>query len=247
MVDRLFSDPSLAELYDAFCAGRRDFDFYLPLVMAAPSVLDVGCGTGELLRLARSAGHTGRLCGLDPADGMLQQARKQPDVDWLLGDLGSVDWCREFDLVVMTGHAFQVLVADDQLRASLAAIRAALTDDGRFVFETRNPQALGWLDWTPNNAVDILHDGSVIRMAHQVEMPVSGDTVSFAITFTGPIWDQPQVSHSTLRFLGTAQLSAFISEAGLVIEDQYGDWDGQPLTDTSPEIITIARRRLARA
>ena len=121
MVDYLFSEPRLAELYDTFCAGREDFGFYLPLVMSAESVLDVGCGTGELLRLARGAGHTGRLCGLDPAEAMLEQARKRPDVEWVHGDLSSVDWHREFDLIVMTGHAFQVLVEDDQLRSSLAA------------------------------------------------------------------------------------------------------------------------------
>ncbi len=113
MVDRLFSEPSSAELYDAFCAERKDFGFYLPLVMLARSVLDVGCGTGELLRLAREAGHTGRLCGFDPANAMLEQARKRSDIEWVLGDLTSVDWCREFDLVVMTGHAFQVFVNDD--------------------------------------------------------------------------------------------------------------------------------------
>jgi ubiquinone/menaquinone biosynthesis C-methylase UbiE len=86
-VDRLFADTELAALYDAFCEGRPDFAFYLPLVMAAKSVLDVGCGTGALLHSARETGHTSRLCGLDPATGMLEQARKRSDIDWVFGDL----------------------------------------------------------------------------------------------------------------------------------------------------------------
>lgn len=242
MVDYQFSELRLTELYDAFCAGREDFDFYLPLVMSAKSVLDVGCGTGELLRLARQAGHTGRLCGLDPASAMLEQARKRHDVEWVHGDLSTADWRREFDLVVMTGHAFQVFVEDDQLRASLAAIRSALTEDGRFVFETRNPSARGWEAWTPDNAVEISHGGRMVRMAHQVEAPVVGDVVSFTVTYTSPSWSRPLVSRSTLRFLDADSLSTFLSGAGLTVEEQFGDWDRQPLTDMSPEIITVARR-----
>ena len=143
MVDRIFAEPSLAELYDTFCEGRQDFGFYLPRVLSARSVLDLGCGTGELLRLARDAGHTGQLCGLDPAKAMLEQARKRLDIEWVLGDPGSVDWCREFDLVVMTGHAFQVLVRDEHLAESLAAIRLALGEDGRFVCEFSGSLARG--------------------------------------------------------------------------------------------------------
>jgi hypothetical protein len=36
-------------------------------------------------------------------------------------------------------------------------------------------------------------------------------------------------------------VSKFLSDAGLAIDEQSGDWDRQPLTDMSPEIITIAR------
>jgi ubiquinone/menaquinone biosynthesis C-methylase UbiE len=242
-VDRLFSDPGLARLYDVMCRGRPDFGFYLPLVMAAESVLDVGCGTGELLRLARQAGHTGRLCGLDPADAMLDQARTRWDIEWVLGDLASVDWDHEFDLVVMTGHAFQVFVEDDEIRASLIAMRSALIDDGRFVFETRNPLVREWELWTPADAVEVVGaDGTVVRVAKEVETPVEGDVVRFAMTFTSPSWDRPQVSWSTLRFLDAEALASFLSDAGLAIEEQFGDWARQPLVDTSPEIITVAGR-----
>jgi SAM-dependent methyltransferase len=246
MVDRLFADPELAALYDAFCPweGRGDFGFYLPLVMSADAVLDVGCGTGALLHGARDAGHGGRLCGLDPADGMLRQARRRSDIEWVLGDLGSVGWDQEFDLVVMTGHAFQVLVDDHEIRTSLAAVRSALTDGGRFAFETRNPSAREWESWTPDNAVEVLDaGGATVSMEHEVETPVDSDIVSFTTTFTSPAWERPQVSWTSLRFLDADALSRCLSEAGFAIDDMFGDWYRQPLTETSPEIITVARRR----
>lgn len=242
-VDRQFSDTRLAALYDTFCSWERrsDFGFYLPLVMSASAVLDVGCGTGALLHKAREAGHAGRLCGLDPADGMLHRARRRSDVEWVLGDLGTVAWDQEFDLVVMTGHAFQVLLEDDEIRTTLAAIRSALADGGRFAFETRNPLAREWENWTPENAIEVVDgSGATVRMAHEVEA-IGGQIVSFSTTFVSSAWERRQVSRSTLRFLDAASVSEFLSEAGLAIEEQFGDWDKRPLNDASPEIITIAR------
>jgi ubiquinone/menaquinone biosynthesis C-methylase UbiE len=153
--DRQFVEPRLAELYDAFCSARRDFDFYLPLVLRARTVLDVGCGTGQLLRLARKAGHTGHLCGLDPANAMLDVARDCPDVEWTLGDLRSVRRDQSFDLIVMTGHAFQVFVRDEDIRQALAIVRSLIAPDGRFAFETRHPLARAWTNWTPENASEV--------------------------------------------------------------------------------------------
>ena len=242
MVDRLFSDPALASLYDTFGVARRDFAFYLPIVMSSSSVLDVGCGTGALLHAARAAGHTGRLCGLDPADGMLQHARKRSDIEWILGDLGSVTWDRQFELALMTGHAFQVFVEDAEIRAALTAIRSALSPDGRLAFETRNPVARGWEKWTPDHAVEIEDDsGATVRMSHHVDA-VEGELVAFTTTYTCAKWDEPRLSRSTLRFLGQESLAVFLAEAGFVVEEQYGYWDRTPVTDASPEIITIARR-----
>jgi SAM-dependent methyltransferase len=244
MPDRLFSDADLAALYDAMCPRdqRADFDFYLPMIMAARAVLDVGCGTGALLHEVRDLGHAGRLVGLDPAAGMLAQALRRSDIDWVQGDLVSAGFANAFDLIVMTGHAFQVLVEDDDLRAALAAARRALTPSGRFAFETRNPAAREWERWRPDQAGSVIGpDGATVRMAREVVSPFDGRTVSFTHTFTSSAWDGPQLSQSTLRFLDAPQLAAFLRGAGLAVEAQFGDWGRTPLADSSPEIITIAR------
>jgi SAM-dependent methyltransferase len=190
VVDHQFADPSLAVLYDLFCPWdpRGDFGFYLPLVMAADSVLDVGCGTGTLLRRARAEGHAGRLCGLDPAAAMLDVARAGQDIEWVLGDLSTARWDEEFEVIVMTGHAFQVLTGDEQLREALAAVRAALAPGGRFAFETRNPLARQWETWVPANAVQVIDAaGAVVQMAHQVELPVQTGAVQTGAVQTGAV------------------------------------------------------------
>ncbi|WP_326956012.1 MULTISPECIES: class I SAM-dependent methyltransferase [unclassified Amycolatopsis] len=239
MPDHAFADTGLAALYDALNPRESsgDFEFYLPMIMAAESVLDVGCGTGSLLHWARESGHTGRLVGLDPAPGMLAQARRRDDVEWVLGDLSTARWDSEFDFAVMTGHAFQVLLTDDELRTAFAAIHRALTPAGRFGFDTRNPARRAWERWTPEN----VSQAGTVRSWNDAG-PFEDGRVTFKTTFESPSWDAPRFSESTLRFLDVPALSAFVAEAGLVVDEQYGYWDRTPVTDASPEIVTIVRR-----
>lgn len=242
MADELYADARLAALYDRLYPGASDFGFYLPLVMAARSVLDVGCGTGALLHAARARGHTGRLCGLDPAEPMLAQARARGDIDWIHGELASAGWVEEFDLVVMTGHVFQVFIEDTELRAALSAVRRVLRPSGHFAFETRNPAARAWASWQAPAPIEIEGPGGErIRLSREVLAPFDGRTVTFTETFSSPGWGQPRVSRSTLRFLEAPQLGRFLAEAGFTIEAQFGGFGGEPLTPGSAEIVTIAR------
>ena len=177
-----------------------------------------------------------------PGRVLLTVARTRTDIEWIRGDLSSTSFRREFDLVVMSGHAFQVFVEDDELRASLSAIRAALDDDGIFAFETRNPSARRWERWKNGYHEDFLDvDGTPARFTADVEQPVTGGVVRFTSSYQRADWDEPAYSDSTLRFLEVDELAAFLLEAGLVVSEQYGDWDRSPVTASSPEIITLAR------
>jgi hypothetical protein len=173
---------------------------------------------------------------------MLERARERTDIEWVLGDLTVARWRAEFDLIVMTGHAFQAIVTDDDIAASLETARTALIDGGVFAFDTRNPAARAWEAWRPENARSFLGpDGERVRITTQVEEPFDGRTITFTHSFTGDHPSLPQVSRSTLRFLDAETLRDRLVEAGFRIEAQFGSFDGGPTASDAPEIITIAK------
>jgi ubiquinone/menaquinone biosynthesis C-methylase UbiE len=236
-----YTDAHLAQLYDLINTWDVSDDFYLDLVMSASSVLDLGCGTGTILKRARAAGHTGHLRGLDPADAMLDVARERTDIEWVLGEMTTVDWTDEFDLALMSAHAFQELITDDDIRATLAGVRRALKPGGRFAFETRNPVGRPWERWNSSSGFEITSpDGVPIRIEHAVHSADDQIVVQLSETYTSALWAEPQVSTGAMRFITAERLTTLMNDAGLAIEHQFGDWDRSPLIDTSPEIITIA-------
>jgi SAM-dependent methyltransferase len=242
----MFSDADVAALYDLtnpWDPERYPSDaFYNELVLAADSVLDVGCGTGSMLHRARESGHRGRLAGIDPDAAALDRARRRTDVEWVLGTAADAAWDREFELATMVSHAFQCLIGDDEVRASLTAIRAALRDGGRFAFETRHPQARAWEEWNEAGASEYQDaSGRRLLQTHRVESVV-GDVVALSETTSDPDGTVLRVDRASLRFLDPPTLNAFLAGAGFAVEAQYGGWDRGPVTSASRGIITIARR-----
>lgn len=242
----MFTDADAAALYDVLnpwdVEGRADSAFFSGLVMSAQAVLDVGCGTGIMLHHAREAGHTGRLAGLDPDRAALERARRRTDIEWVEGVAADAAWDREFDLATMASNAFQCFVTDEDLRASLAAIRGALRNGGRLVFETRHPQARAWEGWNPSQAGEVVDaSGRRLLVSHCVESVVA-DVVTFTETTSAMDGEVLRVDRGSLRFLDVPELRGFLEEAGFVVEGQFGDWSYGPLTDTCRVIVMIARR-----
>lgn len=91
--------------YDQRAAAGEDVHGEATLVESFQprSVLDAGCGTGRVGRELALRGV--RVTGVDIDEEMLGTARvKAPEVEWLLGDLATIQLDRRFDAIVMAGN-----------------------------------------------------------------------------------------------------------------------------------------------
>src|SRR3954451_7175298 len=141
VVDRLFSLPQLAQLYDPLDPDRRDLAAYLAVLdeLQARSVLDIGCGTGTFALLLARRGFS--VIGVDPAQASLDVARAKPGseaVRWVHGN-AAVPLQATVDAVTMTGNVAQVFLHDDEWSAALRSAWQSLHPGGHLVFETRDP------------------------------------------------------------------------------------------------------------
>lgn len=236
-----YTDPRLAALYDLLNTSRDDWDFYLSLAQDAPlRVLDMGCGTGALAVEFAMRGH--HASGADPAQAMLEIARGRPGgdrVDWFCAGAAELDLAARFDLIVMTGHAFQVLRSDAEITAALAALRRHLAPGGRLALETRNGAVRAWEGWVADDpAIVHLPGHGEVRVGYQT-VAVEGALVTYEIRFDFGGGDRT-VASDVLRFMERAELEAFLARAGFAEVTVLGDWDGSPVGPDSPELIAIA-------
>jgi SAM-dependent methyltransferase len=225
-----YQDPEIAEIYDVANPLGADGEFYLSVAGERPcSVLDLGCGTGTLSCALAERGH--RVTGVDPAAAMLNVAKRKPSADrveWVASSAQGYRSQRRFDLIVMTGHAFQCLLTDADARAALTTMRLHLNTGGRVAFETRNPH----VDWAGEWAAraPVFHS---LRGEEVVEtLEVTGKDTEFISFVTSYRFPKRTLStSSTLRFPSREHVEELMGRAGLVVSEVFGDWGGSPFVD----------------
>ncbi|MFD2206020.1 class I SAM-dependent DNA methyltransferase [Kiloniella antarctica] len=261
-----YHDPLLTRLYDLQNPWGPDYDFYLSLAQSHNSplkVLDIGCGTGILTTAFAKAGHS--VTGVDPAIEMLNRAIRKPNGDkvmWVKATAQSFTSEDRFDLIILSGHAFQVFLSDNAIQTALITMREHLAPSGRIAFEIRNPEVKAWQTWTEENtrehfivppsmgskssksqeeALDVWHD------IESVEDCGAGKLVRYNTlyrktfsTSTTPINVTPIKTSATIRFLTYQEVLVHLDQAGLTPHEVYGDWNSSPLKPDSKEIIVVA-------
>jgi SAM-dependent methyltransferase len=239
VIDQHYMNPRLAALYDLTCGWSADRSFYLRLAAPPPQrILDLGCGTGLICDAFAAQGH--QVTGVDPAAAMLEIARHKANgaaIDWVQLPAQDFRSDNRYDLVIMTGHAFQVLLDNEAIAATFEMARRHLAPGGRFAFESRNPT----VDWARRwrfAAEEIDAEGMTVHYTRQA-LSRQDEFLTFEQRYVFP--DEALVSRSTLRFAPRKTIEGQLEDAGLRLETVFGDWDGSPFDGTQDEMIFITR------
>ncbi len=222
MPDPIFENPRLVSIYDAFDGQRRDLNHYLAIAkeMNSKKVLDVGCGTGCFALMLCEQGFD--VVGVEPAPASLHAARKKPNADkvqWILGDATTLP-TMAVDLAVMTGNVAQVFLSDESFAKTLVGIRKALQPNGHLVFEVRDPSKKAWLEWTREKTYELINVPSIGDVEGWCDVTdISGELVSFRLTYVFRSDGQIVTSDSTLRFRECAAIEELLKKSGFVVRE----------------------------
>jgi 2-polyprenyl-3-methyl-5-hydroxy-6-metoxy-1,4-benzoquinol methylase len=123
--NRLFADDRLVSEYLTDARIRFYDDVVAICVEAradAQSVIDVGCGTGELLGRLSEELRAARLVGIDFAEAAITRARiRVPNAEFVIGDLYDLPEGQRFELVLCTEVLEHVSRPESAVRALVRA------------------------------------------------------------------------------------------------------------------------------
>jgi hypothetical protein len=179
--------------------------------------------------------------GVDPAAAMLAVAKTKPHaerVEWVESAAQSYKSHQHFDLIVMTGHAFQVLLTDADALAGFKTMRDHLNERGRAAFESRNPRIDWARDWAGRSRLLYMLSGE--QLVETLEITNKDrEYISFQTYYQLP--HETLTTSSTLRFPSREQVEALIVRSRLTVRDVLGDWQAGPFDAArSRDMIFIA-------
>jgi SAM-dependent methyltransferase len=131
---------NLSEVYEAmyqsFINYDKEFDFYSGLLRKynCTSVLEIGCGTGNLA--SRFIKTDMKYTGLDMSEEMLAIAKKNnPHCQFMPGDMRNFQLPERNDAAIITGRTISYLVPNEDVFTAFASIHKNLKAQGIICFD----------------------------------------------------------------------------------------------------------------
>ncbi|MCQ3936738.1 MAG: class I SAM-dependent methyltransferase [Chloroflexi bacterium] len=243
-----YSDPRMydSENYDF----EPDGPFILDLAKQLEgSVLELGCGTGRLtIPLAQ---HGVNITGLDVVPGMIEFAKQKSGdmpINWIEADVRDFHLGRKFSLIFEAGSVFHHMLTRQDQEAYLARVREHLEDDGRLEVNILFPKSKYLVSGSEEEEwFTTQHpDGYEVRVSG---IDIYDDLRQVKTETAYRRWQDANgkemqlVAPLSLRYVFPQEMEALIYYNGFEIVDRYGDFDKQPVTNESRQIIYVFRKR----
>lgn len=176
-------------------------------------LLDIGCGTGRLLKLLAHELPQARLTGLDLAPNMLQQARErlEDQVCLIQGDAEQLPFADQtFDLVV-SSSTFQWLT---QLDRCFDEVIRVLKPGGRFVFSLFGQGTLGELQLAWRTALADCRRIDTVRQQDGTHRFHTDEQVATALAAAGFLCSRTWVEQEVVWYSDVPQLLQAVKRIG---------------------------------
>lgn len=244
-----------ADMYDLNETYTDDVEFALTLMGASSKkILEIACGSGRLLVPVAKAGHD--VTGLDFDEYMLGKIADKvtnEKITWNKADVICDDWGTGFDIVILGANFLYNIVSDmnyEQAQELMIWKSANALAIGGHVFidcgYTKHPEK--WFN-NPNANVIWEGDDSHGNYGKMVLLDSTYDAESRINTFIRR-FEMVLADGSTLvqeipsekHFATLEQIHKWLAESGFVIEQEYGDYQGNPISEITHRAIIWAKK-----
>jgi len=242
---------SFASYYDAYVGDfRGDFDLYLSLLHPGARALEIGCGTGRLLRPALEQGCP--ITGIDISDDMLALAREklseyieQGRLRLLNHNLVDAPLAELFGPVWVTFYTFNYLLDQEAACSFLANLYKSMNHGATLMMDLFCPSTLLHPDlqglWTQREITVgeqtvILRDSRTLqgRIEKRIQVYESADSREEIVT-SRRFWDKREI----LELLAKTGFKHIMVTDGYYAE---GFHPMTPLESTSCSFVVKAKR-----
>ncbi|CAH8243308.1 class I SAM-dependent methyltransferase [Paenibacillus melissococcoides] len=204
---------------------------------ASASILDLCCGMGRHALALAEAGY--RVTGVDLSEVLLEEARAhdtRAQVKFLRGDMRELPVDGPYDAVVNLFTSFGYFADNEDNARVFQEIYRVLKPQGRFIVDFLNPSYVRQHLVPHSERVD---GGTRIEERRRIE----NGFVKKEITLTDASGGEPRHYEERVRLYELADFRIMMGEAGLVIDQVHGGYDGAAYDEgQSKRMIMVGRR-----
>jgi len=249
-----------ADMYDQKVTETDDVVFLLAIVGQTPKrILEVCCGSGRILVPLAKAGHT--VSGFDADACMLAKipakAAGLDNIQWRAADAVYDEWGAGFDVVVLAGNILFNIVSDmnyQKAQELLIQKAASVLVPGGYIYIDYQPGGYSlthpeeavegsgdWIVWEGYASDETFGRMTLLAGKYDKDTRIDTFTRRFELTLKNGeaiTQDIPCLKHvATLE-----QIHGWLASAGFVIEQEYGDYNRNPIGDSTHRAIVYARK-----